>query len=99
MKTTEIINFALTHKSVSINVNWAFEENEENGKLTFQNPMSGSYGTLDQAFFGWSEQDDELNTEWGELAEFADKFTNNSELYYMVNNGGSYELSEYIDCI
>jgi len=97
MKTTEIINFTLTHKSVSIKVNWLFEENDENGELTFQNPVSGSYGTLDQAFFGWSEQSEELNIEWAELIEFAEKFINDSELYYIVNDGGSYELAEYID--
>lgn len=93
----EEINFTIKHKSVSIECNWTFEENDENGVLTFKNPTDGQmHEWIEQVLQGWSEQDEETNKEWSELVELGRKFCNNDELYYIVSDGKSYELKDYV---
>jgi hypothetical protein len=93
----EEINFTIMHKSVSIKCNWTFEENDENGVLTFENPIDGQmHESIEQVLQGWSEQDEEINKEWSELVELGREFCNNDELYYIVNDGESYNLKDYV---
>lgn len=91
---SETINFKMTFKSASISATYSFDENDENGTLTFQNPVSGSETeNIDAVLWGWSEQNEEEQAEWEKLVEMAKEFCD-SELYYKVNDGGEYNLEE-----
>ena len=95
MKTTqEIINFTMTFKKASISATFIFNEENENGELTFQNPVSGgSNEDIDAVLWGWSEQNMDEQAEWGQLIGLAKEFCD-SELYSKINDGGTYDLEE-----
>jgi hypothetical protein len=90
----EVINFKLSYKGASISASYTFGPNDDNGTLTFQNPVSGSSNeNIDTVLWGWSEQNPELQAEWIKLVELAKEFCD-SELYFKINDGGVYNLEE-----
>jgi hypothetical protein len=93
----ETINFKMTFKSASISATYSFEdENDENGTLEFQNPVSGSSSeNINSVLWGWSEQDSDEQAEWEKLVELAKQFCD-SELYYKINDGCIYNLEELV---
>jgi prephenate dehydrogenase len=88
----ETINFTMIYKSASINATLQFDENDNEGTLTFSHPLTGSKTeNINSVLWGWKEQNSKKQDEWEELVRLAKEFCN-SELYWKINNGGVYNL-------
>jgi hypothetical protein len=99
-RVNENVFFTVHHKSVYLEIRISHNDTD-NPVFEYRHPLSGSYGTLSQAFANWSEQDDDINTEWSELQKFCDEkepFDRLLEdLYWSSHHENSFNTQKYLE--
>lgn len=100
-RINDVVNFTVHHKSCSLEI-CILHNTEDMQEFQYRNPCSGSYGTLSQAFANWSEQDDDIDTEWAELQKFCDEKEPFDrlldDLYWSSHHENSFNTQKYVAC-